>query len=369
MPGPVLSERDLAVLRSFARRIDPSDAGAHNNLGVLYYQKGLVEEAIAAFVRALELDPRMQVAQTNLDIAYRESGHYDRRIMDLRERVRRQPEDRDTRWELGRSYAALGRHAEAIAEFQALLAWYPNDVPAMLQLGLAEKARGNLDLASDWLARACELDADSAVARFYYGEVLYNRGLNEPALAALRDAIARNPDYAEAHYLLAFVCGDLGQHEAAREATKRAIALNPTLARAQANLALERFDAGTGTKGVPGMPEPVERSAPQPVEGAPLAHFNLGLALRQKGYHDEALKEYRLAIDAGEDRRLNLQAMAEVHLLRRELGAALELYEGLIRDVADSPKVWNERGVCLHQAGQRTEAVASYEQAVASDPG
>src|SRR5215207_4617071 len=102
MPGPMLSERDLAVLRSFARRIDASDAGAHNNLGVLYYQKGLVEEAIGEFVRALELDPKMQVAQANLDIAYRESGHYDRRILDLRERVRRTPEDRDGRWELGR---------------------------------------------------------------------------------------------------------------------------------------------------------------------------------------------------------------------------------------------------------------------------
>ncbi|MBA3496938.1 MAG: tetratricopeptide repeat protein, partial [Gemmatimonadales bacterium] len=127
MPAPVLSERDLAVLRSFARRIDPSDAGAHNNLGVLYYQKGLIEDATAEFVRALELDPRMQVAQSNLDIAYRESGHYDRRITDLRERVRRHPEDRDARWELGRAHAALGRHAEAIAEFQGLLAWQPAD--------------------------------------------------------------------------------------------------------------------------------------------------------------------------------------------------------------------------------------------------
>jgi cellulose synthase operon protein C len=84
MPAPVLSERDLAVLRSFARRIDASDAGAHNNLGVLYFQKGLTDEAILAFARALELDPKMQVAQANLDIAYRESGHYDRRITELR---------------------------------------------------------------------------------------------------------------------------------------------------------------------------------------------------------------------------------------------------------------------------------------------
>jgi Flp pilus assembly protein TadD len=112
MPAPALSERDLTVLRSFARRIDPSDAGAHNNLGVLYYQKGLIEDAITEFVRALELDSRMQVAQTNLDIAYRESGHYDRRVTDLKERVRRQPEDRDARWELARAHAALGRHPD-----------------------------------------------------------------------------------------------------------------------------------------------------------------------------------------------------------------------------------------------------------------
>src|SRR2546427_3542749 len=39
------------LFRSFARRIDPSDAGAHNNLGVLYYQKGLVADAIAALDR------------------------------------------------------------------------------------------------------------------------------------------------------------------------------------------------------------------------------------------------------------------------------------------------------------------------------
>src|SRR5919205_3643059 len=100
MPGPVLSERDLAVLRSFARRIDPSDAGAHNNLGVLYYQKGLIEEAIGEFARALELDSKMQVAQTNLEIAYRDSGHYERRITELREAARQRPESRSARWEL-----------------------------------------------------------------------------------------------------------------------------------------------------------------------------------------------------------------------------------------------------------------------------
>ena len=48
MPASVLSERDLEVLRSFARRIDPADSGAQNNLGVLYYRKGLITDAIVA---------------------------------------------------------------------------------------------------------------------------------------------------------------------------------------------------------------------------------------------------------------------------------------------------------------------------------
>jgi cellulose synthase operon protein C len=180
MPAPALSERDLTVLRSFAQRINPSDAGAHNNLGVLYYQKGLIDEAIAEFARALELDSKMQVAQTNLEIAYRDSGHYERRIADLREKARRQPDDRAARWELGRAYASLGRHEEAVVEFEALLATHPSDVPAMLQLGLAEKARGRLDTASDWLARACDQDPDNAVARFHRARARRAEGCNRP---------------------------------------------------------------------------------------------------------------------------------------------------------------------------------------------
>jgi len=361
--APALSERDLAVLRSFARRIDPSDAGAHNNLGVLYYQKGLVEDAIAAFTRALELDPKMQVAQRNLEIAYHDTGYYDRRVAQLQERLRQAPDDRDARWELGRAYAILGAHEEAVGEFEQLLAHSPKDVAAIIQLGLAEKNRGRPEAATEWFQRAVELEPDSTVVHFYLGEIYYNRGLNDEALVALERAVELNPDNANAHYLMAFVLGDLGRHQDARVASKRAIQLNPPLARAQTNLSLERYTAERKSQ------ERRQRLAPEPqvVEGNELAHYNLGLAFRQKGYYNEALKEYRLALERGEDRRLTLQAMAELHLLKRDLAAALELYDTLLREVPDSPKLWNERGVVLHQAGRPEDALASYRQAVEVD--
>ena len=363
MTAPALSERDLAVLRSFARRIDPSDAGAHNNLGVLYYQKGLVEDAIAEFTRALELDPKMQVAQRNLEIAYHDTGYYDRRVAQLRERLRQAPDDREARWELGRAYAILGAHEEAVGEFEQLLAQKADDVASIIQLGLAEKNRGRPEAATEWFLRAVELEPESTVVHFYLGEIYYNRGLNAEALAALERAVELNPDNANAHYLMAFVLGDMGRHQDARASSKRAIQLNPPLARAQTNLSLERYNAERRSQ------ERQQRLVPEPqvVEGNELAHYNLGLAFRQKGYYNEALREYRLAMERGEDRRLTLQAMAELHLLKHDFATALELYDTLLREVPDSPKLWNERGVVLHQAGRTDEALASYRHAVEVD--
>jgi tetratricopeptide (TPR) repeat protein len=372
-PSPVAepsltSERDRDVLRSFAKRIDPSDAGAHNNLGVLYYNKGLLGEAVAAFSRALELDPKMQVAQRNLEIAYFNTGYYDRRVSELKDRLRVQADDRDARWELGRTYALLGQVENAVAEFSEMLRFYPDDVGAIVQLGLAEKGSGDLETAARWFARALALDPTSAVVQFYVGEVHYNRGLNDEALNALKRSIELAPDNPDAHYLLGFVLGDMGRHDEAQKATKRAIQLNPALSRAHANLSLDRpspqaYESVVAQR----MARAVDREMAIAPEGQ-LAHYNLGLAFRQKGYYAEALREYRLAAERGEDAELVLQAMAEVHLLKKEPAIAAQLYDKLLASRPDSPKLWNERGIALHQDGRYADACESYRRAVTADP-
>ncbi|HXT47588.1 MAG TPA: tetratricopeptide repeat protein [Gemmatimonadaceae bacterium] len=362
-----ISQRDRDILRSFSRRIDGSDAGAHNNLGVLYYNKGMYEEGVAAFARALELDPKMQVAQRNLEVAYFHTGYYDRRVAELRDKLRVHPEDRDSRWELGRAYAAIGDAAEAVAEFNAILEYAPNDVGAIVQLGLAEKANGDLEKAQCWLERALSLDDASPLVYQYIGEVLYNRGLNDQALDALRRSIELSPENADAHYLIGFVLGDLGEHEAARAATKRAIQLNPSLSRAQANLSIDRYNTARYNELVPARQERRSSQLELSTDGH-LAHYNLGLAFRQKGYYNEALKEYRLALDRNEDANLVRQAMAEVHLLKKDVAVAIELYDQILVAQDDSPKLWCERGVALHQQGEHAAAAASYRRALDLDP-
>src|SRR5687768_7248434 len=93
-PAP-RSARDVEILRSLAKRINSNDAGAHNNLGVVYYNKGLYADAITHFEKALELDPRMQVAERNIQIAYFHTGFFETLVAELRERLLKDPNDVD----------------------------------------------------------------------------------------------------------------------------------------------------------------------------------------------------------------------------------------------------------------------------------
>src|SRR6478672_4104926 len=137
------TDRESAILRTFARRIDPADPGAQNNLGVVYYRRGMFDDAIAAFSRALALDERMRVARRNLEIAYGESGILERRIAELATRLTNNP----------------------------------SDIEALVQSGIAEKTSGNLRNAQSLFERAIAIDPQSSVVQFLLAETLYNRGL------------------------------------------------------------------------------------------------------------------------------------------------------------------------------------------------
>ena len=137
------------------------------------------------------------------------------------------------------------------------------------------------------MKRALEACPDDDALRFLLAELSYHRGLSDDSLVTLRDLAT--VDDADVQYLLGFVLGDLGHHAEGAEAAKRALRLNPSLARAEASLAIERRHE-----------LPAAGSGQVPVEVA-LAHFNLGLAFRQKGCHAQALKEYGLALEHGRD--------------------------------------------------------------------
>jgi cellulose synthase operon protein C len=360
---PPRSARDLEILRSLARRIPAKDAGAHNNLGVVFYNKGLHEEAIEEFEQALELDPRMEVAERNLQICYLGTGYLQRLSTRLQQRLAVNPDDEHAREALARACFNSGDHAGAVRELRHLLRLRSRDARIYQRLARAELKRGNTDEALAALRQAEAFAPADGRVKFLIGELLYQRGLAADARELLEQAIQLEPLLAEAHHVLAFVYGDLDRPDDAQRASACAAQLNPSFARAEAGLSLDgystaRYQELIGSAG---------QHVPMVAEGGGLAHYSLGLAFRQKALYDEALREFRLATERGADTFLVQQAQAEMLLLRGHSDEALRLYERLVEEESASPKLWNEIGVAHHQTGSLDAAEEAYRHALQLD--
>src|SRR5439155_69517 len=205
--------------------------------------------------------------------------------------------------------------------------------------------------------RALELDPKMQVAQRNLEIAYHDTGYYDQRVAQLRERLRQAPDDRDARWELGRAYAILGQSEDAIDEFEQLVAQKSDDVAAIIQLGLAEKARG--------RPEAATEWFLRARELEPdssVVQFYLG-----EIYYNRALREYRLALERGEDRRLTLQAMAELHLLKHDFPAALELYETLLREVPDSPKLWNERGVVLHQAGRPDDALASYRQAVEID--
>ena len=354
--------RDLDLLRALIERVDQQDPGAFNNLGVLYHARGLHAEAVDACLRALALDPRMRTAARNLEIAATQPGACSARMAALDARVAADPDDRAAARERARLARLVGHADAAIHQLDTLIAADPDDAVALFERGLIEQRAGDLRRAQRWFERAVNVGGGDTDARLHLAEVLYQRGQNEQALDRLDALLAAYPGNADAHLLRGFVLGDMGRHEAARDAARLAAQLNPSLTTVQADLSLEPATLPDVARIVGAAPRMMSVEA----EGT-LAHYGLGLAFRQRGYFDEARREFARSLADGEDPRLAQHALAELDLVAGAFDAARERYDALLAR-EEQPRLWNEHGVALHQSGRVAAAADSYRAALRCDP-
>lgn len=111
---------------------DALNVEAHNNLGRLYLDKGLIDDAIREFQRVTAIDPGYARARTNLAAAYFKQGRYDL----------------------------------SAAEAHAALAIDPRNVDALVNLALAEKASGQVTDARESLLAALRIEPHHAAAHY-----------------------------------------------------------------------------------------------------------------------------------------------------------------------------------------------------------
>ena len=119
--------RDSETLFTHTLAVTANNDVALNNLGILFLEKGQLDDAISNLQAAIDLRPENGPAHDNLAKALLQKGRVAEAMVHYRKFLEIEPENVEARNILGTALIQQGRPAEAIAQWQEALAIQPNN--------------------------------------------------------------------------------------------------------------------------------------------------------------------------------------------------------------------------------------------------
>jgi tetratricopeptide (TPR) repeat protein len=141
-----------------AATLNPADASAHYNLGLLHQQRKEYGEARTRFLRAVEIDPEETDAHYQLGRIARAEGRLAEAITHFGEAVSRDDSHAQHEvWrEVGATYLAAGQFDDAQDALERFLARRPSDPEALYLMGRVAAGLGDPRGAREWMQRCVE---------------------------------------------------------------------------------------------------------------------------------------------------------------------------------------------------------------------
>jgi len=150
--------RDMETLWRTTIARNPGCWMAYNNLGVVQFEKGNIDDAINKYGQALRLHPDYPEARYNLGGALLHEGKIDEAIRQCEEALKLQPNEPDAHIVLGNAFMAKQDVDRAIAQYVQALHLRPDDSNAHYNLGTALKQKGDVERAAQEYEKALELE-------------------------------------------------------------------------------------------------------------------------------------------------------------------------------------------------------------------
>jgi tetratricopeptide (TPR) repeat protein len=192
---------------------NPNSWMGHCNLGVVLFQKGQVDDAVAHYRKALEINPNYVAAHYNLGNALFQNGQLDEALVQYQKAVEIGPNDAEAHINLGNALFQKEQLDEAVAQFQKALEINPNDAEAHYNLGNALFQNGQLDEAVAQFRKALEIDPNSFATHYNLGGTLFQKGQLDEAITQFQEVLRLKPDFRPAQDNLAKVQALVRQRE------------------------------------------------------------------------------------------------------------------------------------------------------------
>jgi len=150
--------RDLETLWRTTIAKNPSCWMAYNNLGVVQFQKGDLDDAIEKYEQSLRLNPDYAEARYNLGSALLQKGKIDDAIAQCQKALELGPNDPDAHVVLGNAFMARRDIDGAISQYTQALALRAEDSNAHYNLATALREKGEFEQAGREYQKAREFE-------------------------------------------------------------------------------------------------------------------------------------------------------------------------------------------------------------------
>jgi len=204
--------RDALTLYLATKEYVPGNYKVRNNIGRLYFKKGMTDEAIEEYKVSLEIQPEYAQARSNLGVAYSVKGQHEKAIVEYKKALELRPDLSKTYRNLADSYIKVGETDKALQAYEAGIGNCPNDayLHSLYGIALAASGRGKEGIARgkkalDLSYRDAKLHYNLAIIYEYNGkgERYGTESDPESARSEYLRALKLDPGYHHAYYNLA----------------------------------------------------------------------------------------------------------------------------------------------------------------------
>jgi len=122
---------------------DPNSIPSIINLGNLFQEQGMHEEAIIQYKKAIMINPNDEKIYNNLGLSYFGMNLYENALEEYKKAINLNPKYEEAIFGLGNSYDKIGKPDEAIKELSKVITMNPNHARAFINLAFIQLALGN----------------------------------------------------------------------------------------------------------------------------------------------------------------------------------------------------------------------------------
>lgn len=261
---------------------------------------------------------------------YFDAGDYENAVEEYKKALLIDFQDTNVINSLGVTYGLMGQLDLALDCFDQVLRLEPEDAMALFNKGLGLLRTGREEEAHGCLGRAAQKDPASFEALFHLGKLSLKMGRAHEAVGQFERAAALPEARPVVQRYLGQALTAAGREREAIEAFRAAVRHNPRDAQSLSDLSVLFLEV----KGEEEVARTLARSACDLDPGAGLNFQRLGLACLASGCHAEAEKAFEEALELGENTR----------------------------------EVWLNLGLAQREQGRLSQAMQSFDQALALDP-